>query len=80
MAPPANYINVMKVMHTSREFYFDFAQGIPNTSVAALVTRIVTSPAHAKAMLLALKENIEKYEKQHGVIQDPEQNTPRTIQ
>lgn len=67
--PPAQYFNVMKVSHTPREFFFDFAQftGEAN-ALAGLVARLVTSPEHAKSVLVALEENVQHFEKQFGEI------------
>jgi hypothetical protein len=68
--PPAQYFNVMRVSHTAGEFFFDLAQYTGEGGTAAsLVGRLVTSPQHAKAMLDALSENIEKYESAFGGIQ-----------
>ncbi len=67
--PPAQYFNVMRVSHTAGEFFFDLAQYTGEGGTAAsLVGRLVTSPQHAKAMLDALSENVEKYESAFGEI------------
>lgn len=67
--PPALYFNVMRVSHTPREFFFELGQlADPEAGTATLVARVVTSPAHAKAMLQALGANIRKYEERYGTI------------
>lgn len=67
--PPATYFNVMKVSHTPREFFFDFAQFAGDEgALAGLVARLVTSPEHTKSVLLALQENVRLYEAKFGEI------------
>lgn len=71
--PPAQYMNVMRVRHTTREFFFEFGQSNDGSGSAAhLVAALVTNPQHAKQMLLALRENIAKYEEALGVIPEPQ--------
>lgn len=71
--PPAQYFNVMKVSHTPREFFLDFAQysGEEGT-LAALVARLVTSPEHVKSVIAALQENVRLYEASYGEIASAE--------
>ena len=67
--PAAPYVNSMQVTHTKTEFYFIFGQLQPQSAgVAHLVSQIVTSPAHAKQVMLALQDNIQKYEGKFGTI------------
>ena len=40
----------------------------PGVDQAKVVSRIVTSPGHAKRFCMALSENIANYEKKHGPI------------
>jgi len=60
------YCNAAALGHTKREFVLDFVFRVHNE--AHLVGRIITSPAHAKNLLEALRHNIEQYEKQFGPI------------
>ena len=39
-----------------------------NTTPAEEISRIIKAPQHAKSFLLALQDNIKKYEAQHGEI------------
>ncbi len=67
--PPSPYANSMQIAHNEREFFFTFAQVAPETpKMAQLVSRVITSPGHAKAMLRALEGNLRRYEEQFGVI------------
>lgn len=62
------YANNMVVSHTKEEFIMDFmflAQ--PSGTVGA---RVITSPGHMKRILSAVKENIARYEKTFGKIQE----------
>ena len=69
--PPASYVNVMQVSHTQAEFFLQFGQLSPEKQgLAHAIQTLVTSPTHAKAMLDALRDNVEKYEKRHGKIRE----------
>ncbi len=60
------YCNVGVIKHTLREFILDFILTVDNRST--LVSRVITSPAHAREIYEALGKNIERYEKTHGKI------------
>ena len=60
------YANAMQVTHTKDEVVFDFLSMIPPQ--AQLVSRVITSPSHAKQILVALDENLKKYEAQFGAL------------
>jgi len=62
------YSNFTVFKHTKREFVADFVWRMDNTNM--LVSRIITSPQHAKAIHKALGTNLENYEKQFGKIQE----------
>lgn len=61
------YCNIASFKFTNREFVLDFVFSIENHSV--LTSRVITSPAHAKAICEALGTSIKKYEKAFGVIE-----------
>jgi hypothetical protein len=65
------YTNIAVVSHTGNEFVFDFALSLPNQP-AVVVSRLLTSPQHAKAFLRALQENVMHYENAFGVIEERE--------
>lgn len=70
-APPAaHFFNYMTISHTKREFFFGMAQAAETPGMASLVARVVTTPGHAKAVLKALRLNVEKYERQYGTIEE----------
>lgn len=64
------YSNNMMIAHTKEEFVLDFLNVFPPQG--ALVSRIFTSPGHAKRIVKALEDNIKKYEKQFGKIEESE--------
>ena len=73
------FSNLALIAHTPTEFVLDFAQMMPGLKQANVVSRVVTTPEHAKRLLMALQENISKYEKQFGTIKNPGNNQNRPI-
>jgi hypothetical protein len=69
------YANLALITHSETEFILDFIFLQPHSPKAKVLTRLVSSPVHAKRLLWALKDNIEKFEARFGAIsagQDPE--------
>lgn len=62
------YSNLAMIAHSQTEFVFDFIFIQPQTPKAKVRTRIITTPQHAKKFLLALQENIKRYEDRFGEI------------
>lgn len=62
------YSNVALVAHTPVEFVLDFATNLPLKDGVQVVSRIIMCPEHAKRLLLALQDNVEKYERTFGNI------------
>ena len=60
------YCNMALIHHTEFEFCLDFIWGLRNQNL--LVSRVITSPQHAKKIYRALRENIQKYEDEYGKI------------
>jgi len=67
----AVYANLAIIAHSPSEVIIDFAQILPNTPRARVRARILSTPLHAKLLLRALKENLERYEAQFGEITLP---------
>jgi hypothetical protein len=67
----AIYANFAMITHSASEIIIDFARVLPNTPKAKVHARIITTPLHAKLLLRALKDNLEKYEAQYGEIKTP---------
>lgn len=62
------YSNLAIITHSPAEFIIDFTRVVPGVPKAKVHSRIITSPIHAKLLLKALKDNIEKYESRFGEI------------
>ncbi len=62
------YANLTMVNHTETEFALDFIYLQPQQPRAKVRARIISSPKHTKRLLMALKDNIDKYEKKFGAI------------
>ncbi len=66
------YTNLAGITHSETEFIFDFLFMQPNQPKAKLRARIISSPIHTKRFLLALMENIRRYEERFGKIPERE--------
>jgi hypothetical protein len=67
----ATYSNFALITHSASEIIVDFARVLPKTPKAKVYARIITTPMHAKLLLRALRDNLEKYEAQFGEIKLP---------
>ncbi|KFE60831.1 DUF3467 domain-containing protein [Hyalangium minutum] len=63
------YANMAMVDHTQTEFTLDFIYVYPQQPRAKVFSRVITSPQHLKRLMLALQENLARYEAQFGTIQ-----------
>lgn len=63
-----NYSNLAIINHNDSEFTLDFAYLQPQAPQGKVRARVITSPRHAKRLLLALEENLRKYEASFGPI------------
>lgn len=66
------YSNLAVIAHSCSEFVLDFIRVLPGMPKANVQSRIVLAPEHAKRLLRALQDNIEKYEAVMGPIRLPE--------
>ncbi|MBN1158194.1 MAG: DUF3467 domain-containing protein [Bacteroidales bacterium] len=66
------YSNLAIITHSPSEFVMDFIRIMPGISKAEVKSRIILTPEHAKRLMLALKDNIAKYESVHGPIKHAE--------
>jgi hypothetical protein len=67
------YSNLAIINHSVSEFVVDFVSIMPGTPKSKVKSRIILTPQHAKRLLKALGENINRFEKAHGEIKDYEQ-------
>lgn len=72
------YTNGVQVMYSPWDFHVYFVRATPTLKQIdgaqtietgeQVVDRVVMSPQHAKAFLEVLRDNVQKYESQHGEI------------
>ena len=60
--------NNTMISHTKEEFVLDFINMLPPHPL--LVQRIIIHPGHAKRLLRALAEQVERYESSFGKLED----------
>jgi hypothetical protein len=68
------YANLAMVAHSNSEFVIDFIRLMPGVPKAKVKSRVVVTPEHAKRLLNALKDNINKYESNFGPIKQSEES------
>lgn len=64
----AEYTNMAQFNHNKEEFqlvFFNVAAG-----TGRVVSKIVTSPSHFKRMVIAMQDNLKKYEAAYGPIDE----------
>ena len=62
------YSNLAIITHSNSEFVLDFIRIMPGVPKARVKSRIILTPEHAKRLLGALNDNVEKFEAIHGRI------------
>ena len=67
------YANLAIITHSHAEVVVDFVNVMPGTPKSKVKSRIILTPFHAKRLMKALVENINKFEAANGTIQDMEQ-------
>ncbi|EHQ28444.1 DUF3467 domain-containing protein [Mucilaginibacter paludis] len=69
------YSNLAIITHSNSEFVVDFIRLMPGVPKAKVKSRIILTPEHAKRLLAALSDNIEKFEATNGRIKIQEDPT-----
>ena len=64
------YSNLAVITHSASEFVIDFVRIMPGIPKAQVKSRIILTPEHAKRLLIALQDNIQKYESVNGAIKN----------
>ncbi|MDH3708495.1 MAG: DUF3467 domain-containing protein [Cyclobacteriaceae bacterium] len=67
------YANLAMIAHSNSEFVIDFIRLMPGVPKAKVKSRIVITPEHAKRLLKALSDNIQKFEETFGAIKQSEE-------
>ncbi|MCJ8210243.1 DUF3467 domain-containing protein [Mucilaginibacter sp. RS28] len=62
------YSNLAIITHSNAEFVIDFIRVLPGVPKAKVKSRIILTPEHARRLLSALSDNIEKFESANGRI------------
>lgn len=67
------YANFAIITHSSSDFIIDFARVMPGLPKGQVKSRVILAPEHAKRLLMALQENVMRYENEFGQIRIPNQ-------
>ncbi len=67
------YSNLAIITHSHAEFIIDFVNVMPGIPKAKVKNRIILTPQHAKRLMDALAENIQKFERTFGEIKKYDQ-------
>lgn len=70
------YSNLVMITHSPSEFILDFIAVMPGVPKAKVAKRMILTPDHAKRLLNALQDNVTRYEKEHGMIQNKTKDIP----
>ncbi|HET9551665.1 MAG TPA: DUF3467 domain-containing protein [Anaeromyxobacteraceae bacterium] len=62
------FVNMAMVNHTETEFTLDLVYVQPQAPRATVRARAITTPKHMKRLLLAIQDNLQKYEARFGTI------------
>lgn len=62
------YSNLAIITHSNTEFVLDFIRVMPGIPKAKVKSRIILTPEHAKRLMSAMQDNIDKFEKINGKI------------
>ena len=66
------YSNLAIITHSNSEFVLDFVRVMPGVPKAKVKARVLLTPQHAKRLMRALADNVQKYEGVHGPIRETE--------
>jgi hypothetical protein len=66
------FSNLAIITHSNTEFVLDFIRVMPGVPKARVKSRIILTPEHAKRLVEAMQDNVEKYEALHGRIKTQE--------
>lgn len=70
------YANLAMIAHSNTEFVLDFIRLMPGVPKAKVKARIILTPEHAQRLLMALQDNITKYEDNFGTIRQTNEPIP----
>jgi hypothetical protein len=67
------FSNLAIITHSNTEFVVDFIRVMPGVPKAKVKSRIILTPEHAKRLMIAMVDNIEKFEAINGRIKTQEE-------
>jgi hypothetical protein len=67
------YANLAIITHSHSEFVLDFVNVMPGTPKSKVKSRIILTPQHAKRLMKAMIDNVQKFETANGFIKDIEE-------
>lgn len=70
------YSNLAIITHSHTEFVVDFVRVMPGVPKAKVKSRVILTPEHAKRLLNALQDNVNRFEAQNGKIDSREMPFP----
>lgn len=73
------YSNLAIITHSNTEFVLDFIRIMPGIPKAKVKSRIVLTPEHAKRLLSALQDNVNRFESLNGAIKTHEAGFPLNL-
>jgi len=62
------YSNLAIISHSNAEFILDFIRVLPGIPKAKVKTRLIMTPQHTKRLMMALQDNVRKFEAMNGEI------------
>ncbi|NQW41899.1 MAG: DUF3467 domain-containing protein [Bacteroidetes bacterium] len=62
------YSNLAIITHSQAEFIIDFVRILPGVPKGKVKSRIIMTPQHAKRLLYALGDNMQKFESNFGEV------------
>lgn len=63
------FVNMALVNHTETEFTLDLIYVQPQAPKGTVRARAITTPKHMKRLLLAIQDNVSKFEARFGAIE-----------
>ena len=66
------YANFFMISNTQSEYVLDCGRIVPGLPDVKIYSRVMTTPVHAKQLLMTLQQNIDQFEKQFGEIKIPQ--------
>jgi ribonuclease BN (tRNA processing enzyme) len=64
------YANLVVITHSHAEFVIDFVNVMPGMPKSKVKSRIILTPQHAKRLMHAVMENVQRYEDANGEIKE----------